>query len=119
MLLYANDYDDKFPTASSWCDLLLEHAEVSSTMFQCEGAGEGKCHYAINKYAVGTATTAPRDTVLLFEANAGWNQLGGPESLTTDNHQGLGCNVLFLDSHVEFVEASQIPKLRWKEDQLE
>lgn len=117
MLLYANDYDDKFPTASSWCDLLLERSGVSRTMFQCEGAGEGKCNYAINKYVVGTTTNASTDTVVLFETNAGWNQVGGPEILTIDNHQGLGCNVLFLDSHVEFVEAAQIPKLRWKEDQ--
>ncbi len=119
MLLYANDYDDTFPTGSSWCDLLLERSGVSREMLQCEGAGEGQCHYAMNKHAIGTGNNASRDMVVLFESTSGWNQVGGPENLTTDHHQGIGCNVLFMDSHVEFVEASKIPKLRWKEDQLE
>ena len=42
-----------------------------------------------------------------------WNQVGGPEDLTIDNHEGRGCNVLFGDGHVEFVKAEDIGKLRW------
>ena len=27
ILIYANDNDDKFPSASNWCDLLIEHTD--------------------------------------------------------------------------------------------
>ena len=63
--------------------------------------------------------SAPPDMVLLFETPAGWNQVGGIDILTTDHHQGEGCNVLFMDSHVKFVKSSQIPELRWKGYQQE
>jgi prepilin-type processing-associated H-X9-DG protein len=43
-----------------------------------------------------------------------WNQVGGPETLTTENHQGRGCNILFADGHAEFVKTEDIPNLRWK-----
>ncbi len=51
--------------------------------------------------------------VLLYETHPGWNQVGGPEILTVDNHQGEGCNVLFVDGHVEFVKSPGLPQLRW------
>ena len=42
-----------------------------------------------------------------------WNQVGGPEDLTVDNHDGKGCNVLFGDGHVDWIKAEDIGKLRW------
>ncbi len=55
--------------------------------------------------------------VVLFETHPGWNQSGGPEILTTDNHQGEGCNVLLVDSHVEFVDTEHhLDNLKWKPD---
>lgn len=45
-----------------------------------------------------------------------WNQAGGPEILTTEHHKGEGCNVAFVDMHVEFVETADLAKLRWKPD---
>ncbi|HSV99683.1 MAG TPA: H-X9-DG-CTERM domain-containing protein [Sedimentisphaerales bacterium] len=53
------------------------------------------------------------DVVLLFESKPGWNQSGGAELLTTENHQGKGCNVLFTDGHVEFVKTEYLSELRW------
>jgi prepilin-type processing-associated H-X9-DG protein len=116
MLIYANDYDDKFPTSSKWCDLLIERAEVSRMTFQCRGASEGPCNYAMNANVAELGTSAPPDMVLLFETHPGWNQVGGPESLTTENHQEDGCNVLFVDGHVEFVKTQELGRLRWKPD---
>ena len=117
ILIYSNDYDDNFPTHSKWCDLLIEHADVSPLMFRCKDATEGPCNYAMNKNIEKLdAGRAPPDMVLLFETHPGWNQTGGPEILTTDNHQGDGCNVLFMDSHVEFVKIRGLDNLRWKPD---
>jgi prepilin-type processing-associated H-X9-DG protein len=113
MLFYANDYDDKFPKSSEWCDLLIEHQEVSPTIFRCKGAPEGPCNYAMNKNIEEYGINSPPDMVLLFETHPGWNQTGGPEILTTDNHQRDGCNVLFVDSHVEFVKTEDLDNLKW------
>ncbi len=116
MLIYANDYDDKLPTPSKWCDLLVKYAEVNPTSFRCKGTPEGPCNYAMNRNVEILGTNAPPDVVLLFETHAGWNQVGGPEILTTDNHQGDGCNILFIDSHVAFIKTENLNRLKWKPD---
>jgi len=114
MLIYASDYDEKYPTPSKWCDLLIEHTDVTKKNLRCPGAPEGPCNYAMNKNIEKlNAGRAPPDMVLLFETHPGWNQTGGPEILTTDNHQGDGCNVLFMDLHVKFVKTEDLDDLRW------
>lgn len=117
MMIYADDYDNKFPTSSKWCDLLIEHAEVPESIFRCKGACEGPCNYAMNKNIEELDASSPANTVLLFETSPGWNQVGGPEILTTDNHQGEGCNVLFYDGHVEFVKTEDLNNLKWTAEQ--
>ena len=114
MLVYSNDYDDKLPTASKWCDLLVEHTDVTEKGLRCPGAPEGACNYAMNKNIEELGAHPPPDMVVLFETHPGWNQSGGPEILTTDNHEGEGCNVLFFDSHVQFVRTEDINDLKWK-----
>ena len=113
MLIYANDKDDKFPSPSNWCDLLVEHANVDKKTFRCPGATEGPCNYAINKNVVELGTSAQPDMVLLFETHPGWNQSGGPEILNTENHNGEGCNVAFVDGYVEFVKSQHLKDLKW------
>jgi prepilin-type processing-associated H-X9-DG protein len=114
MLIYANDYDDQFPTQTKWCDLLMKYTEMPREGFRCHGALEGPCNYAMNKNLENFSKgDAPPEMVALFETHPGWNQVGGPEMLTTDNHQGEGCNVLFADNHVEFVKTKDLKKLKW------
>ena len=43
-----------------------------------------------------------------------WNQVGGPEDLTTEYHEGEGCNFLFADGHAEFVKKEALDTLRWE-----
>jgi prepilin-type processing-associated H-X9-DG protein len=117
MLIYSNDYNDMYPTSSKWCDLLVEHVEVTPKTFRCPGAPEGPCNYAMNKNVEKLGANSPPDMILLFETAPGWNQSGGPEILTTENHQGEGCNILFVDSHVEFVKTKDLKKLRWEKEQ--
>jgi hypothetical protein len=52
--------------------------------------------------------------VLLFETKAGWNQFGEDELLTTENHEGMGCNILFNDGRVQFVPKERFGDLMWK-----
>jgi hypothetical protein len=160
MLIYANDYDDQYPTADKWCDLLIMHSEVYPRLFVCKlsDAKEGESSYAMNKNVVGKKVTeVPKDVVVLFETNFGksragrqellrdrgfykffgediwsfgkktsglekvyelrWNQFGGPEILTTENHRGKGCNVLFNNGRVEFVKVKRLGELKWEVEQ--
>ena len=113
MLIYANDHDG-FPSSSQWGDLLIEHTEVSPSIFRCKGAHKGPCNYAMNKNLENFDTgNAPPDMVALFETYPGWNQAGGPEILSTEKHQRQGCNVLYVDGHVEFVKTRDLDKLKW------
>ncbi len=58
---------------------------------------------------------SPLDMVLLFETKAGWNQHGGPELFTFDNHDPKGGCVLLNDGTVRFVRTKQeLHALRWK-----
>ena len=117
MLMYAENHDDKFPTSSKWCDLLIQHAGANRQMFRCPSDPEGPCSYAMNENVAELGPSSSQsDLVLLFETHPGWNQVGGREILTTENHRGEGCNVVFVDSHVEFVKTQELNRLRWKPD---
>lgn len=116
MLIYAGDYDEKLPTPSKWCDILNDYADINPKTFRCRGAPKGPCNYAMNVNVEKLWTSSPPDMVLMFETHPGWNQTGGPEILTTDYHQGEGCNILFADNHVEFVTVHRLKNLRWKPD---
>lgn len=120
--IYANDSGIMaYPAPNKWCDLLMHYHEidpehaVQKGRFRCGAASEADdqtpCHYAINPNC---RPNSPHDTVLLFETRGGWNQFGGPEILTTENHKGEGCNVLFNDGGVRFVKTDQLGELKWQ-----
>ncbi len=95
-----------YPPASEWCDAL------GLTACVCPAAGKGLCHYAMN---ADCRPDSPADTVLLFETKAGWNQHGGPELFTFDNHDPKGGLVLLHDGTVTFIHTKQeLRQLRWK-----
>ena len=116
MLVYTNDNDGNFPTPSEWCDLMIKHTDTKSSILRCKGATEGPCNYAINKNIEKYGLKSSPNMVVLFETYPGWNQSGGPEILTTDNHKGEGCNVLLMDGHVEFVKTEDLKDLKWEPD---
>ena len=69
-------------------------------------------YYALNPNC---KPDSPDDMVLLFETKAGWNQHGGPELFTFDNHDPKGGCVLFNDGTVKFIRTKEeLKSLRWK-----
>jgi hypothetical protein len=109
------------PSPDKWCDLVVRAYDArgysSNTAefrwnAQCPAAGEGECHYAMNPNC---EPNSPPDTVLLFETKAGWNQHGGPELFTFDNHDPKGGCVLLNDGTVKFIRTKEeLAQLRWK-----
>lgn len=58
---------------------------------------------------------SPKDMVFLFESKPGWNQHGGPELFTFDNHDPRGGCVLLNDGTVKFIRTEEeLHALRWK-----
>ncbi len=69
-------------------------------------------NYAINPNCM---PDSPDDMVLLFESKTGWNQYGGPEIFTFDNHDPKGGCVLFNDGTVKFIRTEEeLNNLHWK-----
>ena len=109
-----------YPMPRSWCDAMeaLYGWHTSETYLShmkahvCPGVNEGRSTYAMNpncKY-----DSSP-DTVLLFETKAGWNQYGGPELFTFENHDPKGGCVLLNDGTVKFIRTKEeLRQLRWK-----
>jgi hypothetical protein len=58
---------------------------------------------------------SPGDMVFLFESKPGWNQHGGPELFTFDNHDPKGGLVLLNDGSVKFIRTEEeLKRLRWE-----
>jgi hypothetical protein len=58
---------------------------------------------------------SPEGMVFLFESKPGWNQHGGPELFTLDNHDPKGGCVLLNDGTVKFIRTEEeLKQLRWK-----
>ena len=113
--IYTDENEGKYPTPEIWCDLLQKShpyiQEISVCLGALEAGNKGKSHYAINPNC---EPNSPGDMVLLFETKGGWNQHGGPELLTTENHKGKGSNILFKEWSAKFVKTEELDKLKWK-----
>ena len=111
MFIYANDYDT-LPTADKWCDLLIAEVDVCPASLRCPSTPAGSFSYALNENLAGRSMKdGSPNVVMLFEADAGPNAVGGPEMLVSDRHEG--CNIVFMDGHVEFIKESRIGNLKW------
>jgi hypothetical protein len=115
-----------YPIPSEWCDDMPRLYPTlgggrmggSRTSYWgakphiCPSAGNGKNHYAMNPNC--KPDSLP-DMVLLFETKAGWNQHGGPELFTFDNHDPKGGCVLLNDGTVKFIRTpEELRQFRWK-----
>jgi len=110
-----------YPIPSEWCDdmpRLYPTMGESGTShwgtkpYICPSASKSKNHYAMNPNC---KPNSPSDMVLLFETKAGWNQHGGLELFTFDNHDPKGGCVLLNDCTVKFIRTrEELLQLRWK-----
>ena len=108
-----------YPLSADWCDAMVPAYRSIGMLDKfilkphiCPAVGEGKNHYAINPHC---KPDSPADMVLLFETKAGWNQHGGPELFTFDNHDPKGGCVLLNDGTVKFIRTKEeLQQLRWK-----
>ncbi|NLZ05017.1 MAG: hypothetical protein GXY19_07575 [Phycisphaerae bacterium] len=104
-----------YPASERWCDAMLQILQIAEhavKAYECPDAGEGPCTYAMNSNC---EPDSPGDTVLLFETKPGWNQHGGPELFTFDNHEPKGGCVLLNDGTVKFIRTEEeLHALRWK-----
>lgn len=125
MKFYADENDGQYPSTDKWCDLLTKSymPTVDPDLFICPGAADkitqdsSQSCYVLNKNIVGMkASEVPPDVVLLFEGPVGWNQVGGPELLTTQYHIDEGVGVSFADLSVKFVRPDELSSLKWKGD---
>jgi hypothetical protein len=108
-----------YPAPSQWFDTMVQAYKSIGMVdywimkpYMCPSTGEGKCHYAMNPNC---KPDSPPDMVLLFETKEGWNQNGGPELFTFDNHDPKGGCVLLNDGTVKFIRTKEVlQQLRWK-----
>jgi hypothetical protein len=110
-----------YPIPSGWCDDMprlyptmggSRTSHWGAKPHICPSAGYGKNHYAMNPNC---KPDSPLDMVLLFETKAGWNQHGGPELFTFDNHDPKGGCVLLNNGTVKFIRTKEeLGQLRWK-----
>jgi peroxiredoxin Q/BCP len=107
---YKKNSGGVYPNPARWCDLLVQKFNVPPDFFICSSAAPARCHYAMNPNC---KPDSPGDVVLLFETKGGWNQHGGPELMSFENHEDRVCNVLFNDGRVAFVRPGDINKLNW------
>ncbi len=122
---YSNENQNQYPAPNHWCDLILKSGNIKKDDFICPEVKfrwkrqllpfpipiNRKSYYAINPDC---EPNSPQDTVLLFEIDGGWNKFGGPEILTTQNHSGEGCNILFNGDYIQFISTKQIAGLKWE-----
>jgi len=112
------EIEKTYPPSNKWCDDIIRAYQSLGKLrkdakpLKCPSVPEGKCHYAMNPNC---KWDSPPDMVLLFETKSGWNQHGGPELFTFDNHDPKGGCVLLNDGTVKFIRTTeQLRQLRWK-----
>ena len=109
-----------YPAPDKWCDSMVRAYRRATEMSDkyimrphiCPSAGQDKCHYAMNRNC---KSDSPPEMVLLFETKAGWNQHGGSELFTFDNHDPRGGCVVLNNGTVKFIRTKkELQQLRWK-----
>lgn len=114
-LLYADDYNGKYPPAANWCDATRGFVKQSD-VYKDPSAPDRPCGYGFSSALGGISeadVTAPADTVLIFESDLGWNANGGREAMITRSRHYGGFNIGYADSHVKELRGEELTQLVW------
>ena len=113
VIVYSNDHTNHLPSAATWCDA-IKSTVGSDRVFKCPAAkADDRCDYAFNAKLDGLAQEkVDPQTVLIFEADGGWNAHGGADLLVTRHRRSMSV-VAFADGHVEAVPEARLASLRW------
>jgi hypothetical protein len=111
---YSDSHNDQFPHAATWCDDIK--ADVGSEkVFRCPAVVAGdRCDYAFNAKLDGLDENkvAP-NTVMIFEAESGWNANGGADLMISQPRHARFFVVAYVDGSVQQLTESQLGTLRW------
>jgi len=111
--MYADDNEETFPEAV-WCDLTAGYLGTTNVLV-CPTHAGANCSYAANSNLVGKAQgDVDPGTVMFFESDAGWNAVGGEESMIQQPRHGRVFNLAFADGSVQQVQTSNLESLRWE-----
>jgi prepilin-type processing-associated H-X9-DG protein len=112
--IYSGDNHNQFPPAATWCDAIKPFAG-SEKIFKCPAANSaGRCDYAFNVKLDGLDESKVNpQTVMIFEADGGWNANGGPEQMIGKPRHARMFVVAFADGSVQQLRESQLNTLRW------
>lgn len=124
IMIYANDHTNRFPNAATWCEDIKNETAGNNRIFQCQAAlrpatDANRCDYAFNSSLDNLdmdKVSRPERTVLVFEADGGWNASGGAALLPSPprHNHGKVYVVAFCDGHVEAVSQSRLNSLQWE-----
>jgi len=117
-LAYSLDGYLPLPAGGGWCKALGPLVKREDVL-QCPEATEEHHYYAMNRLACGTrlgtesspAAADPAQTVLLFDAAACPNTVGGA-MMVLARHSG-GANVALCDGHVKWYREAGWRGLSW------
>ncbi len=107
MQMYLVDYDNRFPAAAAWGDLLTPYAK-DWRMFRCPSVPEGKFGYAMNSDLSRKALekiAQPEQVPMLYDSTKlEWNAHDAFASLPDPpRHRNYGNTVAYADGHAKRV----------------
>ncbi|MEY2410721.1 MAG: hypothetical protein QOF48_3391 [Verrucomicrobiota bacterium] len=112
--IYAGDHGDKLPPAATWCDAIHENVMSDKPYKAPNDSTPGRCSYAYNAKLSGMPESkVSPETVMFFEADAGWNTSGGIELLVARPRQNGVYVIGLADGSVQQISADRVRKLRW------
>ncbi len=107
-LSYAQDYDERLPPPTYWCEGLGPYTK-NSQVFLCPALGGVRSNYWLNEKVPGRGLVEfkkPAEAVLLFEARDSWDKVGGePDTEKPHNESG---NLAFVDGHAKWLSPAAV-----------
>ena len=113
LMMYAQDYDDRFPPTAGWSAHLWPYVKVESA-FHCPSLGMRGYGYAFDRRLDRISLeklTAPSETAALYETTDWAKDATWPGTRFATRHSDRGC-VAFADGHVKALKSDAFDALR-------